>query len=76
MSLLEGLQPTKPKKSCKVRETVLGLDIVDQAILDDALEDNQWTHNSLSRALRTRGIVLGKDTIRNHREKSCPCFKD
>ena len=75
MSLLDGLKPTTPRRTCKVRETVDSLDTVDQAILDDALEDMLWTPNSLSRALRVRGIVLGKDTIRNHREKSCHCYK-
>jgi hypothetical protein len=73
--MLEGLKPEPRSYKCKVAEIHAGLETFDQAILDDALENPEWSPLGLSKALRRYGIVLGKDTIRNHREKTCHCSK-
>jgi hypothetical protein len=76
MSLLDGLQPANKTAICKVMATIRSLEAMDQVILELAIDDkSNWTPNGLSKALRTRGIILGKDTIRNHRENACPCSK-
>jgi hypothetical protein len=74
--MLEGLTPNTGKTSCKVSDTINDLDHADAQILLDALKDPRWTASSLSKALRARGVILGKDTIRNHTEEDCRCFKN
>ena len=73
--MLEGLEPTRRNHQCKVKETLLSLEAMDQVVLELALDNKDWSALGLSKALRQRGIVLGKDTIRNHREKTCHCSK-
>jgi len=73
--MLEGLEPKQPKKSCKVTETINTLEPADQKILTQAIKDPRWTTTSLSKALRGRGLILGKDTIKLHQEEDCACYR-
>jgi len=73
--MLEGLTPNTGKTTCKVTDTLETLEQADQAILRAALEDSRWSPMSLSKALRARGVILGKDTLRSHSEQSCRCYK-
>ena len=73
--MLEGLAPTTAKRSCKVSDTINDLDHADAQILLDALKDERWTATALSKALRGRGLILGKDTIRVHKEEDCACYR-
>lgn len=74
--MLEDLNDPKPAEPCKAITVALSLDPIDTRILLDALENPRWTATTLSKELRYRGITLGKDTIRNHREKACRCLKN
>lgn len=73
--MLEGLTPATGKNSCKVGDVLATLDAKDQTILTEALADKRWSPMGLSKALRARGLILGKDTIRTHTEQSCRCYK-
>ena len=73
--MLEGLAPKSPRNSCKVTETINTLEPADQTVLTDALKDPRWTGSSLSKALRGRGLILGKDTIKLHQDEECACFR-
>jgi hypothetical protein len=73
--MLEGLEPERRNYRCKVKEILVSLQAMDQVVLELALDNKEWSALGLSKALRARGIVLGKDTIKNHREKTCHCSK-
>lgn len=73
--MLEGLAPTTGKTTCKVGDVLATLDAKDQEILIAALADKRWSPMGLSKALRARGVILGKDTLRTHTEENCRCFK-
>jgi hypothetical protein len=73
--MLEGLEPERRNYGCKVKEILVSLEAMDQVVLELALDNKEWSALGLSKALRARGIVLGKDTIKNHREKTCHCSK-
>jgi hypothetical protein len=73
--MLEGLAPKQPRNSCKVTETINTLEPADQGVLTDALKDPRWTAASLSKALRTRGLILGKDTMKLHQNEECACYR-
>ena len=75
--MLEGLTPP-PNKShkCLVREILDTLDQNDQAILTEALADKlTWPANTLSIALRDRGIQIADVTISKHRKQHCRCYR-
>jgi hypothetical protein len=63
------------KSSCKVRTILESLDSKDQSILVDALANEQWTGNSLSRELTARGIAISEKPIMLHRRKECSCAR-
>jgi hypothetical protein len=75
MGLLDGLTPVRDIEPCKVGRTILELEPDDQKVLVQALDNDQWTSRALSIALRGRGVILAKDTIHNHRTKTCRCSK-
>lgn len=76
MGLLDGLEPTKKARPCRVR-TVLGeLDKKDAAILATALLSvDLWPSKTLSNALKQRGVLLSDNAITHHRSGSCSCGK-
>jgi hypothetical protein len=71
--MLEGLEPTARKSSCKVRTILESLDSKDQSILVDALANEDWTAASLARELTARGIAVSEKPIMNHKRKRCSC---
>jgi hypothetical protein len=73
--MLEGLTPATGKNSCKVGDILITLEEQDRNILNEALADKRWSPMGLSKALRARGVILGKDTLRTHSEENCRCFK-
>jgi hypothetical protein len=75
MSLLAGLTPPLTVLPCKVRDTLAELDEQDQAILDAAVKDPNWKVETLSAALRERGIQISANRIKHHRNWSCSCSK-
>lgn len=74
--MLEDLNDPKPAEPCRAITLALELEPADARILLDAYDNPRWTATALSKALRARGVTLGKDTIRAHREKSCKCLKN
>lgn len=74
--MLEDLTPERDPQPCRAITLALELEATDARILLDAYDNPRWTATALSKALRARGITLGKDTIRSHREKSCKCLKN
>jgi hypothetical protein len=73
--MLEGLEPTARKSSCKVRTILESLDSKDQSILVDALANEDWTAASLARELTARGIAVSEKPIMNHKRKRCSCVR-
>jgi hypothetical protein len=73
--MLENLQPTKKPPSCKVRTLAESLEAKDRAILESALTDSKWNPNSLSVALKQRGVELSNKLIRKHQLQECSCSK-
>lgn len=73
--MLEDLTPDRDPQPCRAITLALELEPTDARILLDAYDNPRWTATALSKALRSRGITLGKDTIRAHREKACKCLK-
>lgn len=73
--MLEGLTPEKEPQPCRAITLALELEAKDAQILLDAYNNPRWTANALANALRARGVNISKDTIRNHKEKTCKCLK-
>lgn len=76
MGLLEGLEPGKQIRPCRVRTVLAQLDAKDAAILLTAINDaNTWAIRTLSNALKQRGIQLSDSALTAHRRNSCSCEK-
>ena len=74
--MLEGLEPKKKHTSCAVRKLLDNLDEKDSKILAEAVQDtDRWTSNSLSNALRERGLIVADHTITKHRNRICVCYR-
>jgi hypothetical protein len=74
--MLEGLTPVVAERKCLAGRILETLDKDDLKILSDALEDREtWTSHGLSAALGKRGLKIGDDTIRKHRDKVCLCSR-
>lgn len=74
--MLEGLTPNKKQQNCALHKLIETLDKTDRDILEQAVANVAlWTSNSLSNALRDRGIVIADHTITKHRNKVCVCYK-
>ena len=74
--MLEGLKPPKSEKPCAVISLANAMSETDRDILLDAVTDTKaWTSNSLSKALRERGIVIADHTITKHRNHTCCCYR-
>jgi hypothetical protein len=76
MGILNDLTPPVKTWPCLVRETANKLeDPADKNILLEAVMDDNWKFAALERVLRDKGISLGQQTIKKHREKNCSCWK-
>jgi hypothetical protein len=73
--MLENLEPLTPLRTCKVRTVMDTLETKDREILSEALVDPRWRPNSLSVALKQRGIDLANKLIRKHQVGDCTCPK-
>jgi hypothetical protein len=73
--MLEGMTPPSPRYvHCKVWEIRESLEPGDVKIFDGAMMNTeQWSHSALNIELKKRGIQLGRETIRNHRNGDCLC---
>jgi hypothetical protein len=76
MGLLDGLEPHKKTRPCRVRTVLAELDKKDAEILLTALKSpDLWPAKSLSNALKIRGILLSDNGVSNHRKGACSCGK-
>jgi hypothetical protein len=75
MGKLDGLDPAKEVRPCKVTRTLEELEAADAEILREALEDPRWTARSLAIALSLRGVLLSRDTLTLHIKGACSCLK-
>jgi len=75
--MLEGLTPPQNKAVyCKVNQLEESLEQSDSEIFITAINNPQtWSANSLSTALRQKGVSLADTTIAKHRNKTCACFR-
>lgn len=73
--MLEDLTPPRKVWSCKVKTVIDGLDSTDKKILSEAVMNPDWKMQALERALAEKGILLGSNSIRSHRQKTCSCFR-
>ena len=74
--MLEGLKPPKSDKPCAVISLASAMSEEDKKILLDAVANTKaWSSNSLSKALRERGLVIADQTITKHRNHTCICFR-
>lgn len=71
--MLEGLTPINRKKSCAFAMFRDTLEASDQRILDDAMENPEWSTNGLVRALNERGLKIAYQNLYRHRSKGCSC---
>jgi N-acetylglucosamine-6-phosphate deacetylase len=71
--MLEGLQPPKRIRACKVRALLQKLEPKDQEILKKALADESWGNITLTEALNERGIEISENPVRRHRIGKCSC---
>jgi len=72
--MLEGMEPPSNSRTCKVRRILADLEPKDQKILEDALADHmRWSSQSLTGALRSRGIMISVHPILAHRKGICRC---
>lgn len=76
MGLLDGLEPHKRVRPCRVRSILEQLEGKDVAILSSALQSPElWPAKTLSNALKQRGLVVSDSAISGHRKGSCSCGK-
>ena len=76
--MLEGLTPPKNRAVyCRIADLAAEMSETDKEIFLKAVEDKElWSANSLSTALRQRGVSVADTTIAKHRNRACACFRD
>ena len=76
--MLEGLAPPKNRSVyCRIADLAAEMSDTDKKIFMTAIEDKEaWSANSLSTALRQRGVSVADTTIAKHRNRACACFRD
>lgn len=76
MGLLDGLEPHKKARNCRVRSWLGELEQKDADILASALKSpDLWPAKTLSNALKQRGVLLSDSAITHHRSQACSCGK-
>lgn len=76
MGLLDGLEPQKKSRPCRVRSVMAELDVKDAAVLSTAIQSpDLWPARTLSNALKQRGVLLSDSAVTHHRSGGCSCGK-
>lgn len=73
--MLEDLELPKKVWPCRVRTVALGLSEKDAEILEKVVTNVEWPLRTLSNQLKKRGIEISDNSLKNHREKRCSCWK-
>jgi hypothetical protein len=72
-NVLEDLKPKAQVFPCRFRELLHSLSDSDRQILKDAIDSPDWTTNSLTRALKDKGIDISYTSVRRHELRHCSC---
>lgn len=73
--MLEDMTPpVRIETECKVMKTASSLDPKDRELFIGYLDDKKWVAETLSDALKARGVRLGASVLRRHRRKVCVCY--
>jgi len=73
--MLEDLELPKKVWPCRVRTVASGLSDKDAEILEKVVTNVEWPLRTLSNQLKKRGIEISDNSLKNHREKRCSCWK-
>jgi FixJ family two-component response regulator len=73
--MLEDLELPKKVWPCRIRTVKADLSEKDSEILDKIVMNYEWPLRTLSNQLKKRGIDISDNSIKNHREKRCSCWK-
>jgi hypothetical protein len=73
--MLEDLELPKKVWPCRIRTVKADLNDKDSEILDKIVMNPEWPLRTLSNQLKKRGIDISDNSIKNHREKRCSCWK-
>lgn len=72
--MLEGMQPTVKRGTCRIRSLYETLEPNDSKLLRQYVDDEEtWTSWGLAAGLSQRGIRIDHKTIKRHRDKICSC---
>lgn len=63
------------QKMCLFAKVFSSLDPEDQGAIDTALE-NGTTSNAISNAIRNGGFTMYHQTVTDHRNEVCACFRE
>jgi len=74
-SMLEDLEIPVKRGNCRVRIVMESLSEQDAAILEQAVNNENWQLTVLSRELRKRDVIVSDNSLRRHRLKVCPCWR-
>jgi hypothetical protein len=75
--MLDGLKPPPNRAEyCKIADMSAEMKESDRTIFIEAIDDvDNWKANTLSMALRQRGISVADTTINKHRKRACACYR-
>lgn len=73
--MLEDLAPPSRNKLCSISRQAKELSKKDQEILQEALDNPHWPHETLALDLSSKGFIVGKDVVRKHRKGMCACVR-
>jgi len=73
--MLEDLKPSVDRRKwCAIASIFEELDMDDRKRLEGYLRDEDtWSANGLSRALKSKGLSVGVHVILKHRRNECAC---
>ena len=73
--MLDDLKLPGKNFACGVRTAKLDLSDKDKEILESAVMNFDWPVQTLQKELKKRNLNVSDYSIRNHREKTCSCWK-
>lgn len=76
MGLLDDLTPpSRYRMKCHYALLKAKLDDADQARLEQMIADPAWSNTGLAKALTSKGLDIGQQSIARHRRQDCSCSK-
>lgn len=75
MNLLDNFEPRDKQTPCRIRTVLSKLSVADQTVLNQALNNKDWTANALATELTRRGVKIGRESVSRHRNGECSCLR-